>query len=206
MPEPGDEEQVAGAAVGVEVAAVVGVAVRAWPSGPSTAGPGGSGTRRAGGARGSSGVGAGAAPWPESDGSSTSVRRERSRRPGRRLAPMEDAAFFDLDRTLLTGASGPMFSTMLKRVGLLPDRSIPGEGLVFKFFDVVGETHPVDAGHPADGPGRLGVGPRAGAGGGRAGRRAAGRRGARLRQGADRQATRTRAARWSWPPPRPTTW
>jgi putative phosphoserine phosphatase/1-acylglycerol-3-phosphate O-acyltransferase len=31
---------------------------------------------------------------------------------------------------------------MLKRVGLLPDRSIPGEGLVFKFFDVVGETLP----------------------------------------------------------------
>ena len=55
---------------------------------------------------------------------------------------MDAAAFFDLDRTLLTGASGPMFSTMLKRVGLLPDRSIPGEGLVFKFFDVVGETIP----------------------------------------------------------------
>nr|HEX2578311.1 HAD-IB family hydrolase [Aquihabitans sp.] len=55
---------------------------------------------------------------------------------------MEPAAFFDLDRTLLTGASGPMFSTMLKHVGVLPDRSIPGEGLVFKFFDVVGETLP----------------------------------------------------------------
>lgn len=55
---------------------------------------------------------------------------------------MEPAAFFDLDRTLLRGASGPMFSTALKRVGLLPDRSIPGEGLVFKFFDVVGETVP----------------------------------------------------------------
>ncbi len=55
---------------------------------------------------------------------------------------MDSAAFFDLDRTLLTGASGPMFSTMLKRVGVLPDRSIPGEGLVFKFFDVVGETLP----------------------------------------------------------------
>jgi putative phosphoserine phosphatase / 1-acylglycerol-3-phosphate O-acyltransferase len=55
---------------------------------------------------------------------------------------MEPAAFFDLDRTLLTGASGPMFSTMLKRVGLLPDRSIPGEGLVFKVFDVVGENLP----------------------------------------------------------------
>ncbi len=55
---------------------------------------------------------------------------------------MDDAAFFDLDRTLLVGASGPMFSTMLKHVGVLPDRSIPGEGLVFKFFDVVGETLP----------------------------------------------------------------
>ena len=55
---------------------------------------------------------------------------------------MEPAAFFDLDRTLLTGASGPMFSTMLKRVGLLPDRSIPGEALVFKLFDIVGETLP----------------------------------------------------------------
>ncbi len=55
---------------------------------------------------------------------------------------MENAAFFDLDRTLLRGASGPVFSSMLKRVGLLPDRSIPGEGLVFKVFDVIGETLP----------------------------------------------------------------
>ena len=55
---------------------------------------------------------------------------------------MTTAAFFDLDRTLLTGASGPMFSTMLKRAGLLPDRSIPGEGVMFKFFDIVGETLP----------------------------------------------------------------
>jgi len=55
---------------------------------------------------------------------------------------VEAAAFFDLDRTLLTGASGPMFSTMLKHVGVLPDRSIPGEGLVFKLFDVIGETLP----------------------------------------------------------------
>ena len=35
-----------------------------------------------------------------------------------------------------------MFSAMLKRVGVLPDRTIPGEDLVFKFFDVVGETLP----------------------------------------------------------------
>src|SRR5699024_269641 len=53
-----------------------------------------------------------------------------------------DAAIFDLDRTLLVGASGPTFSTELKRAGLLPDRDIPGEALVFKFFDVIGETLP----------------------------------------------------------------
>ena len=52
------------------------------------------------------------------------------------------AAIFDLDRTLLPGASGPVFSHALKKAGLLPDRNIPGEGLVFKFFDVVGETLP----------------------------------------------------------------
>lgn len=58
------------------------------------------------------------------------------------MTVVESAAFFDLDRTLLTGASGPVFSTMLKRFGLLPDRSIPGEGLVFKLFDTIGETLP----------------------------------------------------------------
>ncbi len=55
---------------------------------------------------------------------------------------MDDAAFFDLDRTLLAGASGPVFSAMLKQVGVLPDRSIPGEAALFRFFDVVGETIP----------------------------------------------------------------
>lgn len=55
---------------------------------------------------------------------------------------MDTAAFFDLDRTLLRGASGPEFSVQLKKAGLLPDRSIPGEGLVFKVFDVIGETIP----------------------------------------------------------------
>lgn len=52
------------------------------------------------------------------------------------------AAFFDLDRTLLRGASGPLFSQALKAAGVLPDRSIPGEGLLFKLFDTVGETVP----------------------------------------------------------------
>ena len=38
------------------------------------------------------------------------------------------AVFFDLDRTLLRGASGPVISSALRRAGLMPDRSLPGEG------------------------------------------------------------------------------
>lgn len=52
------------------------------------------------------------------------------------------AAFFDLDRTLLRGASGPAISRALRSVGLLPDRSIPGESLLFGLFDLVGENRP----------------------------------------------------------------
>ena len=55
---------------------------------------------------------------------------------------MDTAAFFDLDRTLLVGASGPMFSATMREVGVLPDRTIPGEGLIYKVFDVIGETLP----------------------------------------------------------------
>lgn len=52
------------------------------------------------------------------------------------------AAFFDLDRTLIPLASGPTISKALRRVGVLPERSIPGEGLAFGFFNVFGETLP----------------------------------------------------------------
>ena len=55
---------------------------------------------------------------------------------------MTAAAFFDLDRTLLPGASGPAFSRALRQVGVLPDRAIPGEGAVYKLFDLIGETLP----------------------------------------------------------------
>jgi len=55
---------------------------------------------------------------------------------------MGEAAFFDLDRTLLRGASGPVFTEALKAAGVVPDRSIPGEGLVYRVFDVIGETLP----------------------------------------------------------------
>lgn len=52
------------------------------------------------------------------------------------------AAFFDLDRTLLRGASGPAIGAALRDARLLPERSIPGEGLLYRVFDVIGETLP----------------------------------------------------------------
>jgi putative phosphoserine phosphatase/1-acylglycerol-3-phosphate O-acyltransferase len=50
------------------------------------------------------------------------------------------AAFFDLDRTLLKGASGPLLTRALVEAGVLPDRHYPGERLVYRFYEVVGET------------------------------------------------------------------
>ena len=51
---------------------------------------------------------------------------------------MAGAAFFDLDRTLLMGASGPVISTALRDAGVLTAPKVPGEGLLFKVFDVIG--------------------------------------------------------------------
>lgn len=53
-----------------------------------------------------------------------------------------EAAFFDLDRTLLRGASGPVVSQALRQVGLVADRSIPGEGLLYRVYDLLGESRP----------------------------------------------------------------
>lgn len=50
--------------------------------------------------------------------------------------------FFDLDRTLLRGASGPILSAALRTVGVLSDRVIPGEDLVYRLFNLIGETRP----------------------------------------------------------------
>ncbi|HET6953217.1 MAG TPA: HAD-IB family hydrolase [Acidimicrobiales bacterium] len=55
---------------------------------------------------------------------------------------MTAAAFFDLDRTLLQGASGPVLSQALREAGVMSDRNVPGEGLVYRLFDLVGETRP----------------------------------------------------------------
>ncbi len=53
----------------------------------------------------------------------------------------QGAAFFDLDRTLLAGASGQVFSSAMKQAGLV-SRSIPGEALMFRVFNTIGETLP----------------------------------------------------------------
>ncbi len=50
------------------------------------------------------------------------------------------AAFFDLDRTLLAGASGPVFAEAFSELGV-PTPNIPGQDLLFRFFDLVGESY-----------------------------------------------------------------
>jgi putative phosphoserine phosphatase / 1-acylglycerol-3-phosphate O-acyltransferase len=52
----------------------------------------------------------------------------------------EAAAFFDLDRTLLRGGSGPVISKALGQVGLLSERRIPGEALLYRFYELFGEN------------------------------------------------------------------
>jgi putative phosphoserine phosphatase / 1-acylglycerol-3-phosphate O-acyltransferase len=49
------------------------------------------------------------------------------------------AAFFDLDRTLIGGASGPVFSRQLASSGVA-GRSIPGGDALYAAFRVLGET------------------------------------------------------------------
>ncbi|HET9443425.1 MAG TPA: HAD-IB family hydrolase, partial [Acidimicrobiales bacterium] len=70
--------------------------------------------------------------------------------PSSRPATVSDemarpAAFFDLDRTILRGASGPLITEALVTAGVLPDRSLPGQGLIYRVFDIIGETLPAMA-------------------------------------------------------------
>lgn len=55
------------------------------------------------------------------------------------------AVFFDLDRTLLRGASGPVINRALRAVGVLSERTFPGERAVYALFDLIGETLPTIA-------------------------------------------------------------
>jgi putative phosphoserine phosphatase/1-acylglycerol-3-phosphate O-acyltransferase len=54
------------------------------------------------------------------------------------------AAFFDLDRTLLAGASGEVFSEAMRATGGM-SRSIPGERFMYSVFNTIGETLPAMA-------------------------------------------------------------
>lgn len=51
-------------------------------------------------------------------------------------------AIFDLDRTIIRSSSGPVIGDVLREHGLLTGPNIPGQGLLFQFFDLIGETRP----------------------------------------------------------------
>ncbi|HEX4539530.1 MAG TPA: HAD-IB family hydrolase [Acidimicrobiales bacterium] len=52
------------------------------------------------------------------------------------------AAFFDLDRTLLKGPSGPAINESVAEAGLTGGRRLPGEALLFGIYNLMGETLP----------------------------------------------------------------
>ena len=54
----------------------------------------------------------------------------------------DSAAFFDLDRTLLLGPSGPVISEGLRRHGLVGRGPVAGERLAFGLFKLLGENLP----------------------------------------------------------------
>jgi putative phosphoserine phosphatase/1-acylglycerol-3-phosphate O-acyltransferase len=51
------------------------------------------------------------------------------------------AAFFDLDRTLLSGGSGLVLSEAMRTAGVVP-RALPGERLLYNVFSMFGENLP----------------------------------------------------------------
>jgi len=54
---------------------------------------------------------------------------------------VRQAAFFDLDRTLLSGASAHVVSRVLRETGVVT-RNIPGESLLYQVFETFGENLP----------------------------------------------------------------
>jgi putative phosphoserine phosphatase/1-acylglycerol-3-phosphate O-acyltransferase len=55
---------------------------------------------------------------------------------------MRAAAFFDLDRTLVSGATGPALTEAMREAGVVDRGPLPGESIVYRLFDLVGETRP----------------------------------------------------------------
>jgi putative phosphoserine phosphatase / 1-acylglycerol-3-phosphate O-acyltransferase len=58
------------------------------------------------------------------------------------IAMPHSAAIFDLDRTLLAGASGSVFATAMRSAGLIGP-AIPGEGVISDLFASFGESLPL---------------------------------------------------------------
>ena len=50
------------------------------------------------------------------------------------------AAFFDLDRTVLTGSSSPVITAALVEAGLAPARRVPGLGILGLVYEHLGEN------------------------------------------------------------------
>lgn len=50
------------------------------------------------------------------------------------------AVFLDLDRTLLVGGSGSVLGQALQEAGLIPSRTIPGQRLIYRSYDLFGES------------------------------------------------------------------
>jgi putative phosphoserine phosphatase/1-acylglycerol-3-phosphate O-acyltransferase len=55
---------------------------------------------------------------------------------------MHAAAFIDLDRTLIGEASGPLLSAALREAGVVSSSRLPGEDMLYRVFNLVGETLP----------------------------------------------------------------
>lgn len=56
--------------------------------------------------------------------------------------PTRAAAFIDLDRTLIGEASGPLLSAALRDAGVVSGSRLPGEDMLYRVFNLVGETLP----------------------------------------------------------------
>ena len=57
--------------------------------------------------------------------------------------PDSGAVFVDLDRTLIRSASGPVFHQAMEAEGVLPPgRHLPGDGVMYGFYNRFGETVP----------------------------------------------------------------
>lgn len=72
--------------------------------------------------------------------SSTSTSSRSGRSTKAEAVPAGGAAIFDLDRTLISGPSGPVFGHALREAGVREGRELPGIGALYRFYEVAGEN------------------------------------------------------------------